>query len=104
MAACSTVPMRSSRRCHPSRLPPLPIWYERELIDTLYNVVAFAITLGLLVVFPDLGHYVVARLSCITVLLFSVVFGRMVLSRRYGRDGTEWSLSPIPLGGCVNIA
>jgi len=38
------------------------------------------------------------------VLRFSVGFGRMIWSRRYGRDGTEWALSAIPLGGYVKMA
>jgi hypothetical protein len=33
------------------------------MIDTVYKIVAFAITLGVLVVFHELGHYVVARLA-----------------------------------------
>ena len=74
------------------------------MIDTLYKVVAFAITLGVLVVFHELGHYVVARLAGVKVLRFSVGFGRMIWSRRYGRDGTEWALSAIPLGGYVKMA
>jgi regulator of sigma E protease len=74
------------------------------VIDTLYKIVAFAVTLGVLVVFHELGHYVVARLAGVKVLRFSVGFGRMVWSRRYGRDRTEWALSAIPLGGYVKMA
>ena len=33
------------------------------MIDTVYKIVAFAITLGVLVVFHELGHYVIARLA-----------------------------------------
>ena len=74
------------------------------MIDTLYKIVAFAITLGVLVVFHVLGHYVIARLAGVKVLRFSVGFGRMIWSRRLGRDGTEWALSAIPLGGYVKMA
>ena len=74
------------------------------MIDALYKVVAFAITLGVLVVFHELGHYVVARLAGVKVLRFSVGFGRIVFSRRLGRDRTEWALSSIPLGGYVKMA
>lgn len=70
----------------------------------LYKIVAFAITLGVLVVFHELGHYVVARLAGVKVLRFSIGFGRMVWSRRFGRDRTEWALSSIPLGGYVKMA
>ena len=74
------------------------------MIAALYKIVAFAITLGVLVVFHELGHYVVARLAGVKVLRFSVGFGRMIWSRRFGRDRTEWALSAIPLGGYVKMA
>ena len=74
------------------------------MIDTLYKIVAFAITLGVLVVFHELGHYVIARLAGVKVLRFSVGFGRLVWARRLGRDRTEWALSAIPLGGYVKMA
>src|SRR4029079_11198894 len=63
----------------------------------------FAVTLGGLVVFHELGHYVVARLVGVKVLRFSVGFGRIVWSRRLGRDRTEWALSAVPLGGYVKM-
>ena len=74
------------------------------MIDTVYKIVAFAITLGVLVVFHELGHYAIARLAGVKVLRFSVGFGRLVWSRRFGRDQTEWALSAIPLGGYVKMA
>ena len=70
----------------------------------VYKIVAFAVTLGVLVVFHELGHYVVARLAGVKVLRFSVGFGRVVWSRAVGRDRTEWALSAIPLGGYVKFA
>ena len=74
------------------------------MIAALYKIVAFAITLGVLVVFHELGHYVVARLAGVKVLRFSIGFGRMIWSRRFGHDRTEWALSAIPLGGYVKMA
>jgi regulator of sigma E protease len=74
------------------------------MLDAAYKIVAFAVTLGVLVVFHELGHYVVARLAGVKVLRFSVGFGRIVWSRRAGRDRTEWALSSIPLGGYVKMA
>ncbi len=74
------------------------------MIDIAYKVVAFALTLGILVVIHELGHYAVARLAGVKVLRFSVGFGRIVWSRRLGRDGTEWALSAIPLGGYVKMS
>jgi regulator of sigma E protease len=73
------------------------------MIDVAEKILAFAVTLGVLVVFHELGHYVVARLAGVKVLRFSVGFGRVVWSRRIGRDRTEWALSAVPLGGYVKM-
>lgn len=64
---------------------------------------AFALALGILIVFHELGHYLAARLCGVKVLRFSVGFGRPLLSRRWGRDGTEWILAAFPLGGYVKM-
>src|SRR3982751_1322106 len=73
------------------------------MIDFIYKIAAFAVTLGVLVIVHELGHYFVARLAGVKVLRFSVGFGRIVWSRRLGRDGTEWAVSSIPLGGYVKM-
>ncbi|HEY7943996.1 MAG TPA: RIP metalloprotease RseP [Casimicrobiaceae bacterium] len=70
----------------------------------LQKLLAFAVTLGVLVVFHELGHYLVARLVGVKVLRFSVGFGRILWSRRFGTDRTEWALSAVPLGGYVKMA
>jgi regulator of sigma E protease len=69
----------------------------------IQKLLAFVVTLGVLVVFHELGHYLVARLVGVKVLRFSIGFGRIVWSRRFGPDGTEWALSAIPLGGYVKM-
>lgn len=74
------------------------------MIDLAYKVAAFLVTLGVLVVFHELGHYVVARWCGVKVLRFSIGFGRIIASRRVGPDQTEWALSAIPLGGYVKMA
>jgi regulator of sigma E protease len=74
------------------------------MIEIGYKVVGFLVTLGVLVVFHELGHYLVARWCGVKVLRFSVGFGRVIAARRFGRDRTEWALSAIPLGGYVKMA
>jgi regulator of sigma E protease len=69
----------------------------------IQKLFAFIVTLAVLVVFHELGHYLVARLAGVKVLRFSVGFGRILWSRRFGRDGTEWALSAVPLGGYVKM-
>jgi regulator of sigma E protease len=69
----------------------------------LTYLLAFLLALGILVVVHELGHYLVARLCDVKVLRFSVGFGRVLWSRRYGPDQTEWTLCAIPLGGYVKM-
>jgi len=60
------------------------------------------VSLGLLVTFHEFGHYWVARRCGVRVLRFSVGFGKP-LWKRVGRDGTEWVVAAIPLGGYVKM-
>jgi regulator of sigma E protease len=73
-------------------------------MDVIVKVLAFLVVLGVLVVFHELGHYLVARWCGVKVLRFSVGFGRILWSRRRGADQTEWAISAIPLGGYVKMA
>jgi regulator of sigma E protease len=74
------------------------------MIDIAQKILAFVVTLGLLITFHELGHYVVARLAGVKVLRFSIGFGRVIWSRQLGSDGTEWAISAVPLGGYVKMA
>jgi regulator of sigma E protease len=67
-------------------------------------VVAFVVTVGILVVIHELGHYVVARWLGVKILRFSVGFGKPLWMRRVGPDQTEWAIARIPLGGYVKMA
>ncbi|HVE51716.1 MAG TPA: RIP metalloprotease RseP [Casimicrobiaceae bacterium] len=73
-------------------------------MDVFVKVASFLVVLGILVVFHEAGHYLVARWCNVKVLRFSVGFGRVLWSRRYGRDQTEFAVSAIPLGGYVKMA
>ena len=73
------------------------------MISIAQKLLAFAVTLGVLITFHELGHYLVARLTGVKVLRFSIGFGRVVWSRRVGSDATEWALSAVPLGGYVKM-
>ncbi|MES2322699.1 MAG: RIP metalloprotease RseP [Pseudomonadota bacterium] len=68
-----------------------------------YQMLAFLLAIGPLVIFHELGHYAVARLCGVKVLRFSFGFGQVVWSRRFGRDQTEWAISALPLGGYVKM-
>ncbi|MBL8471016.1 MAG: RIP metalloprotease RseP [Rhodocyclaceae bacterium] len=72
-------------------------------MNLLYYLAAFAVALGTLIVVHEYGHYLVARLSGVKVLRFSMGFGRPLVSRRWGKDATEWSIGVFPLGGYVKM-
>ncbi|MDP2809633.1 MAG: RIP metalloprotease RseP [Rhodocyclaceae bacterium] len=72
-------------------------------MNILWYLGAFALALGLLIVAHELGHFLVARLCDVKVLRFSVGFGKPLVMRRFGRDGTEWALAAFPLGGYVKM-
>ncbi len=69
----------------------------------LQTLLAFAIVLGVLIIVHELGHYLVARWCGVKVLRFSVGMGKVVYSRRFGKDQTEWAVSALPLGGYVKM-
>ncbi|MGI4718407.1 MAG: RIP metalloprotease RseP [Janthinobacterium lividum] len=72
-------------------------------MSLLYTILAFLLALGPLIVLHELGHYLVARACGVKVLRFSVGMGRVVWSRRFGKDQTEWAISALPLGGYVKM-
>jgi regulator of sigma E protease len=72
-------------------------------MSLLQTVLAFLLALGPLIVVHELGHFAVARACGVKVLRFSLGFGRVLARWHWGRDGTEWALSAIPLGGYVKM-
>lgn len=70
-----------------------------ELIGSVWWLL---VSLGLLVTFHEFGHYWVARRCGVKVLRFSVGFGKPLFMRR-GKDGTEYVIAAIPLGGYVKM-
>ena len=59
------------------------------------------LVLSALIFFHELGHYMAARLMGVYVEVFSIGFGKKVLS--FNKWGTEWAIATIPLGGYVKM-
>ncbi|MGI9250454.1 MAG: RIP metalloprotease RseP [Pseudohongiellaceae bacterium] len=72
------------------------------LLDIIFDILALIVTLGILVTFHEYGHFWVARRCGVKVLRFSVGFGKPLKSW-YGKDGVEYVIAPIPLGGYVQM-
>ncbi|MDV6329314.1 RIP metalloprotease [Asticcacaulis sp. 201] len=73
------------------------------MLNLIAGVVPFLIMISVIVSFHEYGHYGVARLFRTRVERFSVGFGKVLL-RHKDKNGVEWCLSAIPLGGYVKFA
>lgn len=72
------------------------------MYDFLWNLGSFVVALGLLITAHEYGHFYVARRCGVKVERFSIGFGKAIW-RRMGKDGTEYVLAIIPLGGYVKM-
>lgn len=68
----------------------------------LWSLGSFLITISVLVAIHEYGHFWAARKCGVKVLHFSIGFGR-VIWHRIDKQGTEFALSLIPLGGYVKM-
>ncbi|MGH8146155.1 MAG: RIP metalloprotease RseP [Rhodanobacteraceae bacterium] len=73
-----------------------------DLLNILGSAWWMIVTLGILVTFHEYGHFLVARRCGVKVLRFSIGFGKPIKSW-YGKDGTEYCVAWIPLGGYVKM-
>lgn len=67
----------------------------------IYSIGSAIIGLGVLIVFHEFGHFIIAKWAGVGVLTFSVGFGPKILVRKRGE--TEYALSAFPLGGYVKM-
>jgi regulator of sigma E protease len=64
--------------------------------------IPFLFVLTIVVFFHELGHFLVARMCGIRVLVFSIGFGPELFGFN-DRRGTRWKIAAIPLGGFVKF-
>jgi len=69
----------------------------------MLTVLAFILTLGILVTVHEYGHFQVAKWCGVKVLKFSIGFGKPLWSKKIGQDQTEFIIAAIPLGGYVKM-
>ena len=67
----------------------------------LNALIAFIVTIGILVTVHEFGHFWVAKKLDIKVLRFSVGFGKILKSWKIGE--TQYTLCALPLGGFVKM-
>lgn len=71
-------------------------------MSVLLSIFGFVLAIGLLVAVHEYGHFQVARWCGVKVLRFSVGFGKPLWVKT-GKDGVEYQLAAIPLGGYVKM-
>ncbi|HAB72735.1 MAG TPA: zinc metallopeptidase RseP [Pantoea sp.] len=72
------------------------------MLSILWSFVAFIIALGVLITVHEFGHFWVARRCGVRVERFSIGFGKALWKRR-DKQGTEYVIALIPLGGYVKM-
>ena len=65
------------------------------------NILAFIFVLSFLIFFHEFGHFLVARLFKFPIEVFSIGFGKRLFG--FKRNGTDYRISLVPLGGYVKI-
>ncbi|MDR2733042.1 MAG: RIP metalloprotease RseP [Spirochaetota bacterium] len=73
-----------------------------SVMDTVLKVIYGLITLGILVLVHELGHYIAGKACGIRVIAFSIGFGRGIIS--FEHKGTLYKIGWLPIGGYCRFA
>ncbi len=73
------------------------------MYDTLISIIAFLAMITVVVFVHEYGHYIVGRLCGVKADVFSLGFGKKLFSRK-DKNGCDWRVSALPLGGYVKFA
>jgi len=71
-------------------------------VDVVTDLLAFVIVVGFLILVHEAGHFLMAKLFRVRVLIFSFGFGKRLFGFR--RGSTDYRISLVPLGGYVLLA
>ncbi len=69
----------------------------------MLTIIAFIVTIGIIVTIHEYGHFQVARWCGVKLLRFSIGFGKPLWRKTIGSDNTEFVLAAIPFGGYVKM-
>ena len=70
-------------------------------LSTGWEIAVFIVLIGILVAVHEFGHFIVAKMTGVGVIKFSIGFGRVIAKRVYGN--TIYQICWIPLGGFVRL-
>ena len=72
-------------------------------MEIIQSIIGFFVAIEILVTFHEFGHFYIARLFNVKVINFSIGFGQTIFKKKFNKDGTEYSIGLIPLGGYVKM-
>lgn len=72
------------------------------MTHTWVGIVAAAVGLGVIVFIHEWGHFIVAKMFGVRVLVFSLGYGNRLFG--WNRNGTDYRISVFPVGGYVRMA
>ncbi|WP_169767662.1 RIP metalloprotease RseP [Enterobacteriaceae endosymbiont of Donacia proxima] len=72
------------------------------MINILYNIIIFCITISSLIIIHEYGHFFIARFFNTYVECFSLGFGKKIFQYR-DRYGTNYIIRLLPFGGYVKM-
>lgn len=75
----------------------------QSIVSALQTLVAFAIVLGLAVLLHEAGHFAAAKAMGVRVLEFAFGFPPKLFTL-FRRNGTEYNICALPIGGYVKLA
>ncbi|MGR3723628.1 RIP metalloprotease RseP [Abyssibius alkaniclasticus] len=76
--------------------------FAQNIIDVALTLGSFIVIISIVVFVHEMGHYLVGRWCGIHAEVFSLGFGKIILSRTDKR-GMRWQLAAVPLGGYVRF-
>jgi len=68
----------------------------------MISLIVFIVTLGLLIIVHECGHFIAAKWMGVRVEKFSLGFGPQLIKKK--KNNTEYYINAIPLGGYVKLA
>lgn len=72
-------------------------------MGTFINIILFIFILGILIFVHELGHFLTAKKSGVHIYEFSIGMGPLLKTIK-GKDGINYSIRVLPIGGYVQMA
>lgn len=69
----------------------------------IFSLIVYILVLGVIILVHEFGHFIIAKKSGVFIYEFSIGMGPVIYSHK-GRDGVNYNIRALPLGGFVQMA